>query len=104
MAFNRLPMEINEQIAYNLKNDKDLTNFSAVCRTTRDAVLFPRSGVWRVRFSEVFDVPSGKKFQQTRKEYQERMRYIQRHCQLSQGQQMDEFRCLRVMRDLIVGE
>ncbi|KAL9614852.1 MAG: hypothetical protein Q9167_000685 [Letrouitia subvulpina] len=102
VAFNRLPMELNEQIAYNLSNDKDLSSFSAVCRSTRDAVFSDRSGVWRSRFSTAFDFPAGKSSTQMKHDYRLRRKYLRRPCPFGEIRQTDENQCLTIIRDMVI--
>ncbi|KAL1634968.1 hypothetical protein SLS56_002052 [Neofusicoccum ribis] len=82
-AFQVLPVELNQEIASNLTNDKDLVNFRAACRAARDAIDDQDSS-WFKRFTQLYDYPAnlhknspGYKAK-IRKLYQKRSKYLVR--------------------------
>lgn len=60
MAFEKLPLEINELIASFLTNDYDLCRFTLLCHVTHQAVHSHHCTVWRERLNAKFDLPPGK--------------------------------------------
>ncbi|OJD37688.1 uncharacterized protein BKCO1_60004 [Diplodia corticola] len=57
-AFQILPVELNQQIAFYIEYDKDLANLRASCRAIRDAIDDGDS-LWFKRFHALYDPPSG---------------------------------------------
>ncbi|KKY19041.1 hypothetical protein UCDDS831_g05673 [Diplodia seriata] len=56
-AFQVLPVELNQQIAFYLEHDKDFVNLRASCRAIKDAIDADDS-LWFKRFHAVYDPPS----------------------------------------------
>ena len=48
-----------ENIATFLPSDEDLANFMRSCTEANFALLSGRSGIWRSRFADTYDLPSG---------------------------------------------
>ncbi|MCJ1387541.1 hypothetical protein MMC18_000384 [Xylographa bjoerkii] len=57
-AFNILPPEIIDRVAFFLPRDRDICNLENTCLRTHAAISHPRSGIWIQRFSDTFDVPA----------------------------------------------
>lgn len=98
MAFEKLPLEINELIASFLTDDNDLCCFTLLCHVTHDAVHSHHCTVWRDRFDATFDLPPGKKGFALKKEYQIRQKVL---CRGFTGQSF--IHVIHVLRNLIVG-
>ena len=52
-------MQMLENVALFLPSDEDLANFMDSCDEVRSALLTSRSGIWRSRYADCFDVPKG---------------------------------------------
>ncbi|MCJ1223689.1 hypothetical protein MMC12_000332 [Toensbergia leucococca] len=102
MAFNILPIEINEHIASYLMLDSDLSSFTLTCHEARAAVNSSRSGIWRQRFARSFDLPPRKLSYELKTKYQLRQKTLRRPVRFQYGQDFVERRALELVRDLIV--
>ncbi|KAA6410876.1 MAG: hypothetical protein FRX48_05186 [Lasallia pustulata] len=102
MAFNNLPVELNQHIATYLTNDSDLCSFTLVCYQTHAAVHTPRSSVWRQRFNEIFDIIPGRQSHELKMQYQHRRRVLRKGAHFVLGRGSEERSCLEVIRDLII--
>lgn len=104
MAFEKLPLEINEMIASFLTDDNDLCRFTLLCHVTHEAVHSHHCTVWRDRFDAKFDLPPGKKGFALKKEYQIRQKVLCRACTGFLSRDLQEGkRFIHVLRNLIVG-
>ncbi|CZT48204.1 uncharacterized protein RSE6_08870 [Rhynchosporium secalis] len=54
--FKSIPIEIHQQIALYLPEDKDILNYSLICKKSNSAITY---SVWRERFSKFFDDVDG---------------------------------------------
>lgn len=104
MAFEKLPLEINELIASFLTDDNDLCRFTLLCHATHEAVHSYHCTVWRDRFDAKFDLPPGKQGFALKKEYQTRQKVLCRdytdYTGLTDGNLPE---VIHVLRNLIVG-
>lgn len=74
------------------------------CRHTNQAVRHFRSGVWRTRFAENYDVPPGKTGSQIRTMYQARQRNLRKDVLFKSGNKVGEQEQLKTIRELILGK
>ncbi|MCJ1253742.1 hypothetical protein MMC24_001554 [Lignoscripta atroalba] len=102
MAFNILPIELNQQIVSFLPDDKDLRSFDLTCRQTHDAISSQRSSIWRLRFAQLFDLLPHKSSIELKRKYQCRRKIMQKSCYFKEGHEPTERRYLELFRDLIV--
>ncbi|CAK4032252.1 Hypothetical predicted protein [Lecanosticta acicola] len=56
--FDRLPIEMNQEIGHNLKEDQDVEAFRLSCRSANSAVDGDAGSFWRRRFLETYDRPA----------------------------------------------
>ena len=103
MAFNSLPIELNEQIAYYIETDQTLCAFASVCRATHAAVNAVNSGLWKRFFNEVYDPTDDQGSRSLKRKYQARRRMAHRCMKFIKGNTKDELLCLYILRDLING-
>lgn len=104
MAFEKLPLEINELIASFLTDDNDLCRFTLLCHATHEAVHSHHCTVWRDRFDAKFDLPPGKQGFALKKEYQTRQKVLCRGYTDLTSVRLPEGKCfIYVLRNLIVG-
>lgn len=111
-SFNMVPLEVNEMIALNIGNDKDLANFRLICRQTKHAIDGNNGSFWRKRFHQGYDakapiVSNSRTLVNNnyRIMYQRRRHYLKHGCTFDRaGITSTELRCLDILRDLIIGE
>ena len=123
MAFHSLPLEVsthlqqrgstsrliigqvNEHIATFIDDDKDLCSFTLICPDTHNAVHSHRQSVWRAQFAKRYDLGSGKSGKQVTVSYMIRRMVLKRGAKngLKNGTTEVEKRCLKILRDLIIG-
>ena len=87
-----------------LEKDEDIINFSLVCRTFRDLVHEPRTGIWRDHWRQHFDLPPGTSGLKSKLTYQNRRQILNRLPPFTFGRKPPEKRVLRVIQDLILGK
>ncbi|KAF2199038.1 hypothetical protein GQ43DRAFT_377200 [Delitschia confertaspora ATCC 74209] len=104
MAFNVLPIELNQAIAKYLESDKDVCAFSTVCHSTHNAVEGDRGSFWRTRFRERFAYDQKKTNMVLKKQYQDRRKQLKAGLALEflHGIKQPEKDVMRVLRDLIL--
>ena len=59
-------------------SDKDLLSFMLVCKQTYCAVCWAKSGVWRHRYAQHFDLPLDLESEEIKRKYTQ-LRHIKRH-------------------------
>ena len=102
-AFQRLPIEVNENIASFLDTDKDFANFNAICRETHDTIQSHRCGAWRAQWKQEYDLPLGMTGSQLKAQYQERRMYLYTKA-FRDGLADAEMNCIRVLKQLVIGK
>ncbi|KAL8694335.1 MAG: hypothetical protein Q9218_000972 [Villophora microphyllina] len=100
-SFRRLPSEIVQEIAKYLP-DSDFGSFALVERATCDAVLPSNAGHWRHRFTELYDLPTGKRPASIVSDYKLRKRYLSHLVHFKLGNSGEEKACLRAIKQLIL--
>ncbi|KAF2189704.1 hypothetical protein K469DRAFT_561995 [Zopfia rhizophila CBS 207.26] len=104
-AFNKLPIELNKEIAQYLDSDRDICNYRLICRRTNDAVDGDNFSFWRIRFRETFAMKerSGVQNNILKKQYEDRKMCLRLgtgvkfHC----GNEKSERKVMQVLKDLI---
>ncbi|MCJ1427607.1 hypothetical protein MMC29_005510 [Sticta canariensis] len=102
MAFRKLPVEMLENVASYLTDDKDLCRFASICPETYAAVHSNQSGVWRTRFAFKYDSPLGKTAPELKKIYTTRCTILNKQVLFYHGRSSEEQKCLRIIRDLVI--
>ncbi|KAF2832993.1 hypothetical protein CC86DRAFT_338057 [Ophiobolus disseminans] len=104
VAFNSLPIELNQAIAREIENDKDLATYRLICRGTNDAVDADNLSFWRTKFREKFALKEGVANQELKQLYQNRTKQLARGTGYSfhRGHRLREKDVVKVLRELIV--
>ena len=88
-----------------LDTDREVCDFRLICKATDFAVQTYRCGVWRDRYARRYDMPEnnqgGKVIMMM---YKVRSRILRKSAKFCMGQDLREINCMKVLRDLIVGE
>ncbi|KAF2691128.1 hypothetical protein K458DRAFT_382702 [Lentithecium fluviatile CBS 122367] len=102
-AFNKLPIELNKNVAHFLENDADIANFSAICRATNHAVDGDNLSFWRAKFREKYVLMTGTKNRELKSKYKRRAKYLRRGTglQFIRGHTGTEKRITAILTDLI---
>lgn len=87
-----------------LIDDKDLCQFAAACLETRIAIQSVNSGFWRKRFASEYDLRPFMTSIELKRIYQYRHMVLSNHLDFSDGKSEEEQRCLRMIRDLVIGK
>jgi len=98
--------QLNKMVAHLLETDKDIASFSAICRSTHDAIDGDLFSFWRTKFRETYAFKEGRPNLQLRKEYQYRSKNLGRGVGLDfsrLGRGNSEMRVMKVLRALIKG-
>jgi hypothetical protein len=98
---NNLFLQVHQNVARFLEDDKDVTNYAETCRASHQCM---NDSLWARKFSETFDpLPVGATIRDIREEYQDRK------CMASCVIKFDDpeeaplhRRCGQVLRDLIL--
>lgn len=69
MSLVDLPNELLQEIAKNCDSHNDLIAYMQTCRATRAAVAHERSGIWRHRYTKMFDCPNDRCSKDISKDY-----------------------------------
>ncbi|KAI9814490.1 MAG: hypothetical protein M1832_005896 [Thelocarpon impressellum] len=101
MAFKTLPIELNQNIALQIEDDRTLLSFGCVCKETRAAVHSDRSGIWRRRFLATFDPTTPHTSLAMTIEYHYRRRDFFPPVEFRGGLDEQEKACLHVVRAMI---
>ncbi|KAF2495820.1 hypothetical protein BU16DRAFT_560682 [Lophium mytilinum] len=104
MAFNLLPIELNQEIAHYIDSDKDLCAFAATCQETRNAVQSDGGSFWNRRFRSRFALEPGRHDNEVlRKKYQRRRKWLRRMSSISfkYGHGKREVKSMAVITELI---
>ena len=98
-------MQLNQAIARELENDKDIAAYRLICRSTNDAIDADKGSFWRAKFREKFALREGVPNQQLKTLYQTRTKWLRRGTgyDLFFGTRQRERDVARVLRELIVG-
>ena len=92
--------KLNKHIALYIENDVDFCGFQLICKQTYWAVNSDQS-VWRERFLDLYDrLPTGSNF---KAKYQARRKTLRAGANFTGGYTKKESKCLRVLRELILG-
>ncbi|KAF2761678.1 hypothetical protein EJ05DRAFT_181587 [Pseudovirgaria hyperparasitica] len=104
MAFNILPIELNQGIASFIADDRDLCAFRSICSATRNAIDGDKFSFWRSRFREHFDLVKGVEAEKLRRRYQHRMRHMRHNdtTRFSKGSERQSKSLLNIVKDLIL--
>jgi hypothetical protein len=100
---------MNKEIAHHLHSHRDIANFQAICRKTRDAIDGDWFSFWRAKFCEDFARPPNKTNEQLCRLYQERWALLRRFVnmktapqyQFVRGHTQRERAIVRILKDLI---
>ncbi|OAK98834.1 hypothetical protein IQ06DRAFT_327330 [Phaeosphaeriaceae sp. SRC1lsM3a] len=104
VAFNTLPIELNQGIARYLESDKDFVAFRATCRGARNAIDADNGSFWRAVFREKFALRQGRTNKDLRRTYQRRMKLLRRGTgyDFYWGHSKREQDVVEVLQDIIV--
>ncbi|KAL5400663.1 hypothetical protein PMIN03_012185 [Paraphaeosphaeria minitans] len=108
-AFNKLPIELNKEIASHLDDHKDIANFNAICKSTSNAIIGDNNSFWRAKFCKDFALPPNMTNAMLRAIYIERCRWLRRfvnmktmrYFQFVRGHTYKEKIIIRILTDLI---
>ncbi|KAJ9198493.1 hypothetical protein DTO021D3_5164 [Paecilomyces variotii] len=100
-ALLTLPIEIIEDIAFLLEDDKDLINLSLTCTSLNAILLSTTSSIWRRRFKEKYDLPRGKSSAQIKFEYQTRSIVLSQAVSFKDGESGQQKLWLEVIQLLL---
>ena len=93
------------EVASYLDSDRDLANYSQVCRSTYYAIEEPSKNFWRHRFLKTYDPPthsvSADILQQ---KYKQRSAILRKSVYFRNGDTRDEKTILQVLRELVKGK
>ncbi|KAF1972947.1 hypothetical protein BU23DRAFT_466658 [Bimuria novae-zelandiae CBS 107.79] len=105
-AFNKLPIELNKEIAHHLTDHKDIAAYSAVCIKTRDAVNGDNYSFWRAKYCEDFAMPKGKSNKQLCDRFKFRWKWLNKFMKkrpgFVHGHSRGEKTIVSVLTELIV--
>ena len=94
-----------ENVGLFLPDDEDLANFMASCDEARFALLTSRSGIWRTRYADSFDLPEGLSASSVFSSYILRKRLIREaDFTFHIGLKTEETRMASLMKELINGK
>ena len=81
-----------------------MCDFRLICHATDSAIEAYRCGVWRDRYAKRYDMPEKKGGREIMMLYKVRSKLLRKGARFLMGLQPREVRCLKVLRDLVVGE
>ncbi|KAJ5610033.1 hypothetical protein N7510_006752 [Penicillium lagena] len=96
------PKKILQIIASLLPTDKDVTNFSLVCRDISDTVLPSESTIWRSRFGDLYDIPPGRSSKELKTEYKVRAIVLAQNIDFKQGEGPQQCLWLEVVHTMLL--
>ncbi|KAI4722389.1 hypothetical protein E4T48_01339 [Aureobasidium sp. EXF-10727] len=106
-AFELLPVEIRQSIASYI-DDKSITSYRLICRSTKHALDEDEGSFWRTRYLDSYDPPQNLPIGERsvvnewfKKQYQCRKRVERQRFDFQAGNSKKEMECLSLMRDLI---
>ena len=92
------------EIAGYLDSDRDLVNYSQVCRSTYYAIEEPSKNFWRHRFLKNYDPPTQPVSAEILQlKYKERSAILRKSVYFRNGVTTDEEAILAVLRELVKG-
>lgn len=94
-------LQIIEDIAFLLEDDKDLINLSLTCTSLNAILLSTTSSIWRRRFKEKYDLPRGKSSAQIKFEYQTRSIVLSQAVSFKDGESGQQKLWLEVIQLLL---
>ncbi|KAK7606833.1 hypothetical protein BKA81DRAFT_382050 [Phyllosticta paracitricarpa] len=104
-AFQIMPVELNQEIAQHLDDDKDLVSFRASCRQARDSID-DQDSFWHKRFGTVYDhnrrlAHQGGTNRRLRITYQTRKNFLRDGVGFAKGNTRKEKEAVAVLIDMI---
>ncbi|CAL5874174.1 uncharacterized protein PFLUO_LOCUS8462 [Penicillium psychrofluorescens] len=97
-----LPNEIVQRIAALLPTDKDVTNFSLVCKDICNTVLPSESAIWRSRFGDLYDIPAGRSSDELKAEYKVRSIVLVQDIDFKRGEGAQQRLWLEVVHTMLL--
>ncbi|KAF2654384.1 hypothetical protein K491DRAFT_768939 [Lophiostoma macrostomum CBS 122681] len=104
-AFNKLPIELNKEIAHYLESDEDICNFRLICQATHDAIDGDNGSFWRAIYRETYAYVAASSNDFLKKDYQCRRKYLNWgviHGFSKHGNDRVEVKVIQVIKSLIL--